>query len=178
MHPAARQGKPLRHFPGWQREAHCLYPGVIRVSVQYGSHVWSELLMPNDEGNNRVVRVDFTQGSTSRLVVQERAEEATMNRQPASVVDKAQLLEFVLVHEMTVPRPGCARHSRPVFLIELGKDNLGSIFLAKMSQQKENPGQTLLTGIEKLIDEILPNAFDACPGLFHILSLDLQLQRS
>jgi hypothetical protein len=47
-----------------------------------------------------------------------------------------------------------------------------------MSQQGENPGQTLLAGIEKLIDEILPNALDACPGPFHILSLDLGLQRS
>jgi hypothetical protein len=60
---------------------------------------------------------------------------------------------------------------RQVFLIDSGKDNLGSTFLAKMSRQEENRSQTLLAGIEKLIDEILPNAFDAFPGLFGTLFL-------
>ncbi len=78
--------------------------------------------------------VEITEGSTSRLVVQDHAEEATMDRQPAAVViDKAKLLE--LIHEMTDPRPGCADHLRQVFLIDSGKDGLGSTFLAKMSQQ-------------------------------------------
>jgi hypothetical protein len=42
-----------------------------------------------------------------------------------------------------------------VFLIDSGKNTLGAPFLAKMSQQQETPGQTLLAGIEKLVDEIL-----------------------
>jgi hypothetical protein len=51
-----------------------------------------------------------------------------------------------------------------------------------MSHQEENPRQTLLAGIEKLIDEILPNAFDAFPSLFSKLFLtcnfkDLNLGR-
>ena len=79
-----------------------------------------------------------------------------MDLQPAAgavVIDKAQLLE--LVHEMTHPRPGGAHHLRQVFLIDSGKDTLGATFLAKMSQQQETPGQTLLAGVEKLVDEIL-----------------------
>jgi hypothetical protein len=73
-----------------------------------------------------------------------------MDRQPAVVIDKAKLPE--LLHEMTDPRPGCADHWRQVFLIDSVKDNLGSTFLAKMSQQQENPSHTLLAGVEKLID--------------------------
>ena len=121
-------------------------------------------------------RAEIRDSTTSRLVEQDYAQEATMNRQPAAVIDKAKLPE--LLHEMIDSRPGCAHHSRQVFLIDSGKDNLGSTFLAKMSQQEENPSQTLLAGAEKLIDEILSHAFDVCPGPFHVLSLDLQLQRS
>jgi hypothetical protein len=58
-----------------------------------------------------------------------------MNRQPAAetvVIDKAQLLE--LVHEMTDARPGCVDHLCQIFLLDSGKDNLGSTFLAKTSQ--------------------------------------------
>ena len=71
----------------------------------------------------------------------------------AVVIDKAQLLE--LIHEVTDPRPGGADHLGQVFLIDSGKYRFGFRFLAKMSQQQENPGQALLTGAEKLIDEIL-----------------------
>ena len=95
-----------------------------------------------------------------------------MDRQPAAgavVIDKAKLPE--LFYEMIDSRPGCADHLYQVFLIDFGEDNLDSTFLAKISQQEENPGQTLLAGIEKLIDEILPNAFDAFPSLFSTLFL-------
>ena len=74
-----------------------------------------------------------------------------MDRQPAaSVIDKAELPE--LIHEMTDPRPGGADHLRQVFLIDSGKYGFGFSFLAKMSQQEENPSQALLAGVEKLID--------------------------
>jgi hypothetical protein len=89
------------------------------------------------------------------LVVQDHAQEAAVNRQPpgeAFVIDKAQLLE--LIHEMTDPRPSRADHLRQVFLIDSGMYSFSSTFLPKMSQQQENPSQTLLAGVEKLIDEI------------------------
>src|SRR5207245_11176704 len=70
--------------------------------------------------NYSVVPVEMTEGSTSRLVVQDHAQEATMDRrQPAVVIDKAKLLE--LIHEMIDPRPGCADHLCLVFLIDSGK---------------------------------------------------------
>ena len=92
----------------------------------------------------------------TRLFVQDDAEEAAMDLQSAAgafVIDKTQLLE--LVHEMTDPRPGGAHHLRQVFLIDSGKDTLGSTFFAKMRQQQENPRQTLLAGVEELVDKIL-----------------------
>lgn len=92
-----------------------------------------------------------------------------MNRQPAAVIDKAKLPE--LLHEMIDSRPGCADHLYQVFLIDFGEDNLDSTFLAKMRQQEENPSWALLAGIEKPIDEILPNTFDAFPRLFSTLFL-------
>jgi hypothetical protein len=54
------------------------------------------------------------------LVVQDDAEEATLNRQPgvAVVVDKAKLPE--LAHEMTDLQPGYADHLCQVFLIDSG----------------------------------------------------------
>jgi hypothetical protein len=70
---------------------------------------------------------------------------------------------------MTDPRPGRAHHLRQVFLIDSGNNSFGSTFLAKMSQQEENPDQMLLAGVEKLIDEILPNAFGATPSPFSTL---------
>ena len=97
-------------------------------------------------GNYRVGRVEIRDGSTSRLVVQDHAEESTMDRQPAVVIDKAKLPE--LLHEMTDPRPGCADPWRQVFLIDSGNDSFGSTFLAKMSQQQENPSHTLLAELK------------------------------
>jgi len=73
-------------------------------------------------------------------------------RAVARVIDKAQRPE--LVHEMTDPRPGCAAHLGQVFPIDSGMDSFGSAFLAKTSQQQENPSQTLFAGVEKLVDEI------------------------
>ncbi len=31
--------------PGWQLDTHWLYPGLIRVSGHYRSHIWSKLLI-------------------------------------------------------------------------------------------------------------------------------------
>jgi hypothetical protein len=91
--------------------------------------------------------VGITEDLTSRLVVQDHAEEATMDRQPAAgVIDKAELPE--LIHEMTGPQPGCADPLRQIFLIVSGMHSLGPALLAKMSQQEENPSQTLLAGVE------------------------------
>jgi hypothetical protein len=131
-------------------------------------------------GNYRVGRVEIRDGSTSILVEQDYAQESTMDRQPAVVIDKAKLPE--LLHEMIDSRPGCADPWRQAFLIDTGMYSLGPALLATMSQQEENPSQTLLAGIEKLIDEILPNAFDAFPGPFSTLFLtcnfkDLNLSR-
>ena len=88
------------------------------------------------------------------LVVQDHAEEATVNRQPVviAVIDKAQFPEPI--HEMIDPRSGCADHLCQAILTDSGEYRFGSAFLAKMSKQQENPSQTLLARVEKLVDEI------------------------
>jgi hypothetical protein len=91
---------------------------------------------------------------TSRLVVQDHAQKATMDRQTTviAVIDKAQLPEFV--HEMTDSRPGRANHLCQVFLVDSGKYRFGFTFLAEMSQQQKHSSQTLLAGVEQLINQI------------------------
>jgi hypothetical protein len=91
----------------------------------------------------------------SELVAQDHAQEAIVNRQRGvlRVIDKT--LRSEPVHEITDPRPGGADHLGQVFLIDSGMDRFGSAFPAKMRQQQENPGQALLDGVEKLVDQIL-----------------------
>jgi hypothetical protein len=74
------------------------------MSVHYCSHAWSKLLIPVNEGELPWGLVEMTVRWTSRLVVQEHAEQATIGRQPTviTVIDKAQLNEPI--HEMTDPR--------------------------------------------------------------------------
>ena len=87
--------------------------------------------------------------------MQDNTEEATIDRQLhlAVVIDKAQPLE--LIHEQIDPLPGCTDHLGQAFLIDVGNYRFGSAFLAKMSQHQESPRQKLLTGVEKLVDEVL-----------------------
>ena len=63
------------------------------------------------------------------LVVQNNAQKATVDSEPAVVVNEAQLFE--LVHEMTDARPRGADHLRQTFLIDPGEDWFGTAFLAK-----------------------------------------------
>jgi hypothetical protein len=77
-----------------------------------------------------------------------------MDHQPVviAVFNKAQLPE--LIHEMTDPRPGGADHLCQIGLTDFGKYRFGSAFLAKMSEQQEDPRQTLFARVEKLIYQI------------------------
>ena len=66
------------------------------------------------------------------------------------VVDEAQFPEPV--HEETHPRAGCADHFCKRLLADLGDYNVGNAFLAKMSEQEQDPGQSLFAGIEELVN--------------------------
>jgi hypothetical protein len=96
---------------------------------------------------------EFTAASSSELIVQDYAAEATVDRHFSTVVfDKAKLPE--LIHEKINPRPGCADHLCQVFLTNPGNYSFGTALFAKMGQQQENPSQALLAGVEKLVHEI------------------------
>ena len=86
--------------------------------------------------------------------MQDHAQETVVDRQRAAfgVIDKAMLSEPV--HEVADTRPGSAYHFCQIVLTDSGKHRFGSAFLAEMRKQQENPGQTLFTGVEKLIDKI------------------------
>ena len=85
--------------------------------------------------------------------MQDDAQQATVDGEPAVVVDEAKL--FKLVHEMTDARPGGADHLRQTLLIDSGEDCFGTAFFAKMGKQQENSSQALLARVEKLVDQIL-----------------------
>ena len=55
---------------------------------------------------------------------------------------------------MADPRPGCADHLGQVILTDFRKHKFGSAFLAKMSEQQEDPGETLFARVKKLVHEI------------------------
>src|ERR1039457_4222188 len=87
-----------------------------------------------------------------QLVVQHYIEQRAMDLQPAIVVNKTQFSEPV--HEEADPRAGCANHLRQHLLTDLGDYRLGYAFLAKMSEQQKDPGQSLFARIEKLINQV------------------------
>jgi hypothetical protein len=73
-----------------------------------------------------------------------------MNLRPAlAIVNKAQLSEPI--HEKTDSRAGCAYHLCERLLTHLGDYSLGLTFLAEMSKQKKNTGESFLAGIEELV---------------------------
>jgi len=87
------------------------------------------------------------------LVVQDDAEQATVDGKPAVVIDEAQLLE--LVHEMTDAGTGGADHLCQTLLTDSGKDCFGSAFPAKMREQQENSSQPQFARIKELVDKVL-----------------------
>ena len=86
--------------------------------------------------------------------MQDHAEQATVDHQTVAiaVIDKAQLPE--LIHEMTDPRTGCAHHLCKSILTDSGQHRFSFALLSKMSEQQEDPRQTLFARVEKLIHKI------------------------
>src|ERR1700704_369324 len=91
-----------------------------------------------------------------RLVVQNDIQQGTVDFDAAVVVNKTQFSKFV--HEETHPGPGRSDHLRKRLLADFRKDRLRFVVLAKVRQQWEQPGQTFLTRIEQLIDEVCLDA--------------------
>src|ERR1700731_975293 len=73
------------------------------------------------------------------------------------LVNKTQFSKFV--HEKTHPGPGRSDHIRKRPLADFREDRLRFLVLAKVRQQQEQPGQTFLTRIEQLIDEVCLDAY-------------------
>src|SRR5580700_6946775 len=79
-----------------------------------------------------------------------------MDFDAAVVVNKTQFSKFV--HEKTHPGPSRSDHIRKRLLADFREDRLRFLVLAKVRHQQEQPGQTFLTRIEQLIDEVCLDA--------------------
>src|SRR5450631_2847572 len=95
--------------------------------------------------------------STTRLggedsLQQNYIEQRFMNPNAAVVFNKAELAKSI--HEEADARTGSADHFCQSFLSDLRNQRFRFPRLAKLGQQQENPRQTLLAGVEKLIDQI------------------------
>ena len=76
-----------------------------------------------------------------------------MNLQAAVVLNEAHPSK--LVHEETHPGPRRPNHFGEGFLTDPGHDGLMLPVFAEAGQHQQNPRQPLLTGIEKLIKQVL-----------------------
>ena len=76
-----------------------------------------------------------------------------MDLKSAVVFNETQLPEFV--HKGVDPRTSCADHLCQRFLADIGNFRLfPDPVLPEPSKYKKNAGQSLLAGIEKLVDQI------------------------
>ena len=82
--------------------------------------------------------------------MQDDIEQRALDLQTAIVVDKSQFPESI--HQEADPRAGRAHHLCEHLLADLGNYSLGHAVLAKVSEQKKDPGQSLFARIEKLVD--------------------------
>src|ERR1051325_7477462 len=86
------------------------------------------------------------------LVVKNDAQQRTVNLHLAVVLDEAQFSKTV--HKKAYPRSRRPHHVREGLLAEFRDHRLGFGFLSELSQQQKDARQTLLAGIEKVIDQI------------------------
>ena len=75
------------------------------------------------------------------------------DRAPVFVIDESKFPK--LIHKMADSRPRCPDHFGQRFLTYPGNDELVLPFFAEAGQQQQDPSQPFLTGIEKLINQVL-----------------------
>src|SRR4051794_10020511 len=75
-----------------------------------------------------------------------------MDADCAVILDEA--LFAKTIHEETHARSRCSHHFCQRLLADLGDYILGIPFFSRTRELKKDPGETPLTGIEKLIDQV------------------------
>src|SRR6202034_1669164 len=83
----------------------------------------------------------------------------------AVVIDKTRLAKFV--HEMAYPRAGRAARFCGRLLTDLCDERLRPAFLAKVGQQKQQPGKPLFRGVKQLIEQVFLNSSISCQNMRH-----------
>ena len=84
------------------------------------------------------------------LLMQHDGQQRTVNFQPTVIVNEAELSEAI--HKEVNSSSGRTDHFRQCFLAYLRNHVLRSLFLSKAGQQQKDPGQPLLSRIEKLVN--------------------------
>ena len=120
--------------------------------------VEGEMEHPTDPCQTRNYAVWFRPSfasSVPRLLTTESKKRPLNSQRLASefVIDESRLLEPL--HEETNARPCGAHHFCQRLLTDPGNRNFGLSVFAEVRQQEENTSQSFLTGIEKLINQIL-----------------------
>src|SRR5512143_4262522 len=95
----------------------------------------------------------LTASSAFTSVAEHHREKGAVDLQAAVVVDEAHLPEAV--HEVAHPRTGRANHRGERLLAHPRDHALRPRFLAEVREQQEDPGESLLAGVEELVDQVL-----------------------
>ena len=97
--------------------------------------------------------------SLRQIIKQDRIQQRLVNLDASVVLDKPELPKSI--HEETNAGARGADHLRQSLLRDLGNVLFRLSWLTEFRHQQQNPGQTLFTGVEKLIDQIGLNAHAA-----------------
>jgi hypothetical protein len=87
------------------------------------------------------------------LIVQDNAQEGNVDVEPATVLNEAQLLEFI--HEQINPGASCPDHFSKRLLRSFGKYFLSLVLLAIASEQKKSTRKAFLAGVKELVYKVL-----------------------
>src|ERR1700737_3723677 len=93
--------------------------------------------------------------SQQRLLMQNRAQQRSVDLDMPVVADEAQFAK--LVHEMADSGSSGADHLPQRFLTDVGIYLRRAAFLSEMGEQQEQPRKPPLARIEQLVDQILLN---------------------
>ena len=121
---------------------------------------WGPVVEPHAAGNGAGNSSVSQKCSRELLIMEDHIQKRTMHFERAVVFDEAEPPEFV--HEEADSRTSGADHVRQNLLTDFGGYCLRACLLCQVGQQKESPGEPLLTGVEELVDQVLFNSNRAC----------------
>src|SRR6187402_972195 len=93
-------------------------------------------------------------------IVKHYVEQGFANGDPSVVVDEPQLAETI--HKETYARTCGSYHLRECLLRDVWDQTILIVWLSKLGHEQENPGKTLFTRVEEMIDQVRLGPHTAC----------------